>query len=89
MFKYEQQDTVAMFNRKLEEFIILRDRIEGDNYHTSPNDEGFTGPHEEYVWANMNIAWLEERITGLESLTPYPDTPGMEYTEEIRELLAN
>jgi len=89
MFKYEQQDTIAMFNRKLEDFIVLRDRIEGDNYHMSPNDEGFTEPHEEYMWAKMNIAWLNKQISEICALTPYPDTPDMEYTKEIRDLLAN
>jgi len=77
MFKYEQQYTISMFEYKLEDFIILRDRIEGDNYHMSPNDEGFTGPHEEYMWAKMNITWLEERIAGLKALTPY------QYKEEF------
>ena len=66
MFQYEKSEALLSANRRLQDTLIEIDRTEGDNYHMSPNDEGFTVPHEYYLWLENSREWLEARILLLE-----------------------
>ena len=78
MFEYEKKATLSLLNRKLEDFQLEMDRLEGegDLQHIAPNDEGWTLPNEEYVWLALNLKHLSSRIAGLEPIVAIPDIPG-------------
>ena len=62
MFQCEMNEALLSASRRLQDTLIEMDRVEGDNCHLSPDDEGFTVPHEYYLWLENSRDWLVNRI---------------------------
>ena len=65
MFQCEMDEALLSANRRLQDTVLEMDRVAGDNYHLSPDDEGFTVPHEYYLWLENSRDWLVLRIIEL------------------------
>ena len=67
MFQCEMDEALLSANRRLQDTQLEIDRVAGDNYHLSPDDEGFSVPYEYYLWLKNGHDWLVERIALLEA----------------------